>query len=74
MIDLDHIRQICFIKKHNALDKLKFCRTKFENKRKRIISDIEQASSDIEQARLYFKEFNDKLEEIKERTGVKDYD
>ena len=67
MINLEHIRQICFIKKHNALDKLKFCRTKFENKRKRITSNIEQA-------RLYFKEINDKLAEIKERTGVKDYD
>ena len=67
MIDLDHIRQICFNKKHNALDKLRFCRTKFENKRKRITSDIEQA-------RLYFKEINDKLVEIKERKGVKDHD
>jgi len=63
MNDLDHIKQICFIKKQNALNKLQFCRTMFENKRKRIISDIEQA-------RLYFKEFNDKLEEIKGRRGV----
>jgi len=67
MIDLDHIRQIRFIKKRNALDKLRFCRTRLENKRKIITSDIEQA-------RLYFKEFNDKLAEIKERTGVKDHD
>jgi len=63
MNDLYHFRQIVLNKKKNALNKLKFCRTKYENKRKRITSDIEQA-------RLYFKEFNDKLEEIKERRGV----
>ncbi len=63
MNNLDHFRQIFLNKKQNALNKLKFCRTRFENKRNGIISDIRVA-------RLNFKEFNDKLEEIKERTGV----
>jgi len=67
LIDLDHFRQICFNKKHNALDKLRFCRTKFENKRKRIILNIQLASLDIEIARLYFKKFDDKLEELKRK-------
>jgi len=67
MNDLDHFRQIFLNKKQNALNKLKFCRTKFENKRNGITSDIREA-------RLNFKEFNDKLEEIKERKGVKVYD
>jgi len=67
MIDLDHIRQIRFIKKRNALDKLRLCRTKFENKRKRIILNIQLASLDIEIARLYFKKFDDKLEELKRK-------
>ena len=63
MNNLDHFRQIFLNKKQNALNKLKFCRTRFENKRNGIISDIRVA-------RLNFKEFNDKLQEIKERTGV----
>ena len=67
MNNLDHFRQIFLNKKQAALNKLKLCSTRFENKRKRITSDIEQA-------RLYFKEINDKLAEIKERKGVKDHD
>ena len=63
MNNLDHFRQIFLNKKQNALNKLKFCRTRFENKRNGITSDIREA-------RLNFKEFNDKLQEIKERTGV----
>jgi len=63
MNNLDHFRQIFLNNKQNALNKLKFCRTRFENKRNGITSDIREA-------RLNFKEFNDKLEEIKERTGV----
>ena len=67
MNDFFHYRQIFLNKNQNALNKLKFCRTKFENKRNGITSDIREA-------RLNFKEFNDKLEEIKERKGVKVYD